>query len=90
MLVVSKVFVIKLNKKYIFMAVQMSNCDRITVGETLKLISGSRRKPYKMYFVDTELYFIMIISVDIVYISATWSCVFYLFCLPDATTRSCG
>ena len=72
------------------MAVQMSNCDRITVGETLKLISGSRHKPYKMYFVDTELYFIMIISVDIVYISATWSCVFYLFCLPDATTRSCG
>ena len=50
------------------MTVQMSNCDRITVGETLKLISGSRRKPYKMYFVDTELYFIMIISVDIVYI----------------------
>ena len=50
------------------MTVQMSNCDRITVGETLKLISGGRRKPYKLYFVDTKLYFIMIISVDIVYI----------------------
>ena len=65
LLVASKVFVIKLNKKYIFMTVQMSNCDRITVGETLKLISGGRRKPYKLYFVDSELYFIMIISVDI-------------------------
>ena len=57
-------FVIKLNKKkYIFMTVQMSNCDRITVGETLKLISGSRRKPYKLYFVDAELYLIIIIII---------------------------